>query len=129
MISDNEFLSIVRGLMEKTSRERVGWQEKKSVTITPQGTLARPPFQLRLPQSVIELEHVRPPAEPDYITFTLLRGSDGQAVGQRQVYEGDVGWDELFDLYALVSRQVMGWDSVLKDVKSFLEKSAMEPVS
>jgi hypothetical protein len=133
MISDNELLAIVQGLLEKTSKDRVGWQQKKkSVTVTPQGVLAECAgdiFQLFLPESVIEIQHVSPRAEPDFITFELRRKSDGQAVAQRQVYDGDVGWDQLFDLYALVSRQVLGWDNVLKDVQSFLNKSGAQPVS
>ena len=126
MISDNELLTIVGGLLEKTSKERVPWQEEKRTGGIRQDGKEVPPgkiFQLRLPESVIELEHVRPPAEPDYITFALRRASDGQTVGGRRVYEGDFAWDQLFDLYALVSRQVMGWDGVLKDVKNFLERS------
>ena len=104
----------------------MGWQEeKKSGGVAQQGKElpARKAFHLRLPESVIEIDHVSPRAEPDFITFTLRRASDGQGVGGRQVYEGDFAWDQLFDLYALVSRQVMGWDGVLKDVKNFLERS------
>jgi hypothetical protein len=132
MISDNEFLAIVQGLLDKTSKERLGWQQKKSVVTTPEGKLSKLPgavFRLQLPASVIELEYASPRAENDYIVFTLLRGSDQQSVAQRQVFEGDLGWNQLFDLYALVSRQVLGWDSVMKDVQSFLQGSTPQPVS
>jgi hypothetical protein len=126
MISDNELLAVVRGLLDKTSKERVGWQQKKKVGIVKEG--AGDAFQLQLPESVIDIQHVRQRAEPDYITFELRRKSDGQAVEQRQVYDGDIGWDELFDLYAVVKRDALGLDDVLKDVQRFLRKPDAQSV-
>jgi hypothetical protein len=113
MISDNEFNETVRGLYEKTSKENIAWMQKHP----PDGT-----FWLQVPGAVITIQHVRPTAEPDYITFVLARSLQGPVLATRKVYDGDQGWDLLQDLYALVSRKASGWENVWKDVQKFLGK-------
>jgi hypothetical protein len=118
MISDNEFIAMVKGLYEKSVRENVAWLQKHP----PDGT-----YWLQLPTSVIMLQYSRPTTEPDCITFTLARGLNGPVLATRKVYEGDLGWDILLDLYALVTRKVGGWDNVWKDIQTFVGKANAVP--
>lgn len=126
MISEQEFLEIVHGLMQKTATGNVKWQPKSLTFLNERGQTVVPPAAIRdaywvqLPHSVIELQYGNPSNEPDFINFILARQLNGPPLALRKVYEADVGWQELSNLYALVKRRDLGWDDVLNDVRNFL---------
>ena len=121
MISDQEFLEIIQGLYEKTANENLNWWAK---------TPPEDAFWIQLPPgSVIELQYGRPKAEPDFITFLLMRYQGGPVLASRKVYEGDLGWDQLNNLYALIKRRELGWDDLLKNMREFLNKKPLPTLS
>ncbi len=126
MISEREFLENIQGLNDKTAKDNRKWQAKPLTFVTSNGQLTVPAAAIRdaywvqLPHSVIELQYGCPSAESDFINFTLARKLNGDVLASRKVYAGDIGWDRLNDLYALIKRRDLGWDEVFKDVRDFL---------
>lgn len=126
MISEQEFLEIIQGLRQKTADENLKWQSKALSFTNAKGQMVAPPaavrdaYWVKLPHSIIELQYGSPSNEPDFINFILARELNGPPLALRKVYEADFGWQELNNLFALVKRRDLGWDDVLKDVRTFL---------
>jgi hypothetical protein len=126
MISDQELLEVIQGLYEKTSKENLKWQYELSGAsasyFTPLKRKVSDSYWARMPNSVIELHYGSPPAEPDFITFTIARDLAGEILATRKVYEGDIGWEPLSNLYSLIKRRDLGWDDVYRSMREFLGK-------
>jgi hypothetical protein len=137
MISDQEFLEIIKGLHENTAGKKLDWKLENRTGYAAAAYQRQPnnvggyaptayerqpldAYWVRLPKSVIELQYGSPSAEPDFIVFTIARELGGQALASRKVYEGDFGWEPLSTLYALIKRRDLGWDDVFSSVREFL---------
>lgn len=128
MISDQEFLEIVQGLYQKTVKENLKWQ---ATPVSPLSAIAqaagrglnemeKDAYCIQIPQAAVILHYGNPRSEPDFIVFTLSRNLAGPILATRKVYEGDLGWEQLSNLYALIKRRAMGWDDVFQNVRKYL---------
>ncbi len=115
MIPNEKYVEIARGLLRKTETGTAKWV---------QGAGEMSEFVLNLPASRIFLQYTSPTVEDDRITLALCQ-PEGRAVGSWIVHESDPDWELAQTLYSAVSRQVVGWDRVLEDIESFLQKSGV----
>lgn len=110
MLNDQQFLGILRSLLEKSKNDKVHW--KRSGRRQDSFLVA---FN---DESMIVVSFFSPPSEPDLARAELIvRGDSVFAV---QAEDGDPNYLELRELYEDAFRSVTGWDGAIEQIEKEL---------
>ncbi len=100
-------IEIIEGLLRKTRQDQVKWLASETASDT---------FFVRFPKSRVEIDFCSPSASADFDLVTYYNKYNVE-VKTLRVEEEEGGWQTLQELFDEVSRVMLEWDKVLKELK------------